>query len=698
MLTALLPAASAAKPDDLRHVVAAQAKAIAGAEWKSEARIQRTNHSDYKKTAMHNAGALPTTYFEYSRQPIPYQGIIMDETSASYEQFLAQLTEDGFLPEDPYATHYGMNADAFLVDVVSRVSPTPINSVKQAISSGAVPPLLSGVDLTASSSKLAASDTKALVNAYGKLTTGDLLIAWDDNAEQNVEPAKHVLVVSGVEVDGTIYITYPAWAQATFHFTCDKCGAKSTEGPTSAVLAKHMVSKNYQFDSFATHSAVVPSSGCSGTWRPDGGSTWRTERMSLEKLSGAADFEGGGDCYIPFTLPVYTDGAPEVKVTFDTQTTKDTLVAGLSGTITSNYRIVQVDAILSTDGKPDQVFTHYPDYDAWTYEFSDDALNRAMVASSTGNCTVKLNVHSGPVYDSATLVDPVTTVFDVSVFLSDPSFTLSTTVKTAHQGQSVPVSIVPAEEGITATKMEMTYDRDTYYFDMAKTRSANKNITFTENADGSVGISYSGAALTKGSPMATLYFAPHRTGDFPISADKTGIFAVRSAWKDTASTPNMIPTRVGGEAVSFNIGYNLKVYENYAGGKSMIIFGSEATPVKATYGDQKMVEVTLANYQLDGMGFTHLYAIVVDEVDLDQVTAEKIESSVANVWPGLLYYDCDVNRNGSVDIADAQAAANIMAGRMPLEGNQEKWLVADTDANGKVDADDILAILAAANK
>ncbi len=251
MLTALLPAASAAKPDDLRHAVAAQAKAIASAQWKSEARIQRLNHSDYKKQAMHNTGALPISYFEYSRQPIPYVGIIMDETSASYEQFLAQLTEDGFLPEDPYATHYGMNADAFLVDVVSRVSPTPISGVKEALSTGAVTPLLSGVDLTASSSKLAVTDRQALINAYGKLTEGDLLIAWDDNAELNVDPTLHVMVVSSVDVDGSINITYPAFAQPTYHFTCGKCGAKSSEGPTSAVLAKHMVSKNYQFDSFA---------------------------------------------------------------------------------------------------------------------------------------------------------------------------------------------------------------------------------------------------------------------------------------------------------------------------------------------------------------------------------------------------------------------------------------------------------------
>ena len=459
-----------------------------------------------------------------------------------------------------------------------------------------------------------------------------------------------------------------------------------------------MVSKNYQFDSFATHSAVDSSSSCTGTWRPDGGTTWRTEIVPLNKLSGAVEFAEGGVCYIPFTLPVYTDGAPDVQVTVDTETTADTLAAGFSGTITSNYRITQVDAVLSTAGAPDQVFTHYPAYDAWSYEFNDSALNRALASASSGNCSLTVNVHSGPIADPSTMKDPVTKAFDVSIYLSEPNFEMTSDAKVAHQGQSVAISIKPLDTDITAAKIELTYDMDTYAFDLAETRSANPGLTVRENADGSVYIEYAGSALEKGKTMAQVYFIPHRTGGMPIPASQTGIFAAHSAWKATASNPEMLPARFGGEAVAFDIGYNLKVYDNYAGGKSLILLAAEEYPLNATYGNQKMVEVTPANYKLDDLGFTHVYAIVVDSVNPDLISAEQIASTADTVLPFLFDYDCDVNRSGSVDIADAQAAANIIAGRMPLEGNLEKWLVADADANGKVDTNDIRAILAAANR
>ena len=698
ILTALLPAASAAKPDDLRYVVANQAKAIADIDWKLETRLKSNEYPDHKRAAFFNLGVRPTYYYEYIRMQMAYKGAIFSEYSASYEQIVAQTDENGYLPVTPNFDYYGMNADAFLVDVVSRVSPTPITGVKQAIQSGALTPLVAGVNPSAASSQLAVSDTKALNSAYGKLSAGDLLISWDDNANTGKTPIRHVMVVTLVEVNGSVHVTYPAYTAAFHHFTCATCGAKSVEGPTGDPAPKHVVSKNYAFAGYATHAAVAPSSGCSGTFRPDYSTTWRTKVVSRDELSGATSFSEGGVCYIPYTLPVYTTGAPELNVKLDTTTTSDTLAAGFEGTITSNYRITQVDAILSTTGAPDQVFTQYPSYDAWTYHFKDDALDRALVSSSAGNCSLTLNVHSGPILDSNSMKVPVTKVFSASTYLSEPSFELFSDTKVVHQGHPVCVSIRPTETDITAVKMELTYDRDTYSFDLTKTRSANKNLTVAENADGSVSIAYSGAAVTKGESMADLYFVPYRTGAMPIPAEQTGIFAVRTAWKGTVNHPDLLPARFGGDPVAFGIGYNLKVFENYAAGKSLILLGAEGGPVKATYGEQTMPDVGSARYKLDGNVFTHHYAIVVDSVDLDLFKAEPLESTSLNTVPFLLDYDRDVNRSGSVDVSDAQAVANIIAGRMPLEGNLEKWLVADVDANGVLNTADIRTILSAANK
>lgn len=715
MLTALFPAPAthAAAADDLRSVVANQATALAAIEWKLWKRNYGYNYEKAKISSMHNAGLFPASYYEYKRMYIPYIGAILDENSASYEQILNQLDDDGYLPTKPDFSYYGMNPDAFLVDVVSRVSPTKITGVKQAITSGALTSLLSGVNASAQNSQDAAKAVASwlqswktkLRSAYGNLHAGDLLIAWDDSAPylnqiENTSPAPklHVMVVTDVNVSGSISVTFPAYNHPTYYFTCDTCGVSSSE-TTYTVAPKHVESTpNYDFLRYKSHSEVDTSSTCSGTFQPDGGTVWRTRTITASELLDKVP--EGGTCYIPYTLPVYTNGAPAVNVTLDTSTTQANLLAGFSGTITSNYRITQVDAVLTTDGAPDQTFTHYPAYDAWSYEFVDNTLNQAL-ASITGSCTLTLNVHSGPIANPATMADPVTQVFSVSTLLGEPSFEMTSDVDLVHQGQSVRVGIAAVENDITYARMNVSYDRDTYAFDLAKTQRSNGNaVTFSQSADGSVYVEYNGPALTGNAILANLYFTPYRTGSMPISADQTDPFAAYSVWKATAEDPDPVATRFGSDPVALGIGYNLKVYSNYAAGKSLLLLATEGTPVNATYNGQKMLEVTNAHYDLDGEIFTHQYAIVVDRADLDLglVSATPVSSTSAIVLPYLLDYDYDVNRSGGVDIRDAQAAANIISGRMPLEGNLEKWLVADTDASGKIDSADIVAILAATNR
>ena len=54
----------------------------------------------------------------------------------------------------------------------------------------------------------------------------------------------------------------------------------------------------------------------------------------------------------------------------------------------------------------------------------------------------------------------------------------------------------------------------------------------------------------------------------------------------------------------------------------------------------------------------------------------------------------DVNGSGALDISDLQTAANIMNGKLPLTGNEAKWLLADADRNGKVDDRDLAVLWA----
>ena len=187
----------------------------------------------------------------------------------------------------------------------------------------------------------------------------------------------------------------------------------------------------------------------------------------------------------------------------------------------------------------------------------------------------------------------------------------------------------------------------------------------------------------------------------------TALFPAASA--ATGTTPiweTQTLTCTKSDDTTITIRCTLMLYKNYAAGKSLVLLGTEGTPVTATYGGQTMIEVTPANYKLDGQeDFTHTYAIVMNatSVTFDQVSVTYIDSTnvtnAKDILSNLLHYDCDVDRNGGVNIRDAQTVAYIYFGSMGLTNdNMKTWLLADADANGKVDADDIRAILAAAHR
>lgn len=695
LLMGLIPATIAARQEDLRQVVVNQTKAIAELEWQAAARVARTNHSDEKKAAMHEGGVLPTTYFEFSRTHVAQKGVIVENNGASLEKIKTTIV-DGILPKSETGDYLGMNIDSFLVDIVSRVSGTRFSTVKEAIASEALTALLPAADTTAASSAAAIAGVSAsdLNGAYAMLQEGDLLIAYDDNAPLGEAPKVSVMVVTYLDGQNTgeVTVTYPAFLQPLYRFTCGKCGAVSTEGPTSAVPTQHILATaKYAFKSFAKHSAIDPDSKCDGDFRADGASTWYTETYSFDQLKNG--FSGGGVGYLPYTLSAYATGnAPDATVTVNTDATADSLAGGFKATVVSDYRIVRVDAVLSQPGKADRTFTCYPEWNDWTYDFANEELDKALFASTSGSYSLALNVHTGPVTDPDKMEVPVVKAYKLELSLEAPSFALVSPGKIVHQGQSFPVSVRTMVPGVTGAKMVMSYDSDHYAFDLAKTQQniGSAKITHDE-AKHTVSIEYAGQALANGGFVAQPYFTAKRTGGLPIAAQQTDPFEISSA--QVATGGDLGPARVGGDQVQPGIGYNLIIHKNYAGDNDLILVLSEGTPFNITYNETRMLDINQAHILADGRLFSHAYAYVTPNADPANLAATAVTSSASSVLPYIVNFNGDVNQSGIADINDVQCIQNIMDGTLPLEGNQMKYLLADMDHNGKVDTNDMAALL-----
>ncbi len=697
LVLGMIPATSAAGESDLRQAVANHTLAVSKVEWKLAARIARLNHPVAKTDAMHEVGVLPTTYFEYTRSHVANLGVVMENTSASYERFCSQIV-NGTIPADPESTYYGMNADAFLVDVVSRVSTVPITGVKQAMTSGALVPLVEGVKFDASSSADAMKgvNTGSLSPASGDLNIGDIFIAWDDNAKAAEAPKLSVMVVTDVDVMGYVTVTYPAFEQPTYYFTCDRCGTKSTEGPTSAILTKHIVSTASKFTSFAAHKSVDPASNCPGTFVSDGASTWHTSRVTLDQLfSTEARIAGGGLCYVPFTIAAYDAGKvadPEVKVTTDA--TAANVMAGFEAHIDSNYRIVRVDAVLSQPGRSDKVFTNYTQWTDWSYDYQNDALDLALSESDAGQYTLKLNVHTGPLTDPDKLSAPVVEAYTLDMALKEPSMALTASAASVNQGELVYISVDALEDGISKAELTVKYDADLFQPDEAAFAQDNSNATLECRDGGQLSVRYNGKAVSTGSALMRIPFRAKRTGDVSVAAKDTQPFVAGEARIAKNGASQMEPVRAGGEQLYVGLGLNAVIYTDYAAGKDLLLIPIEGQVADVTYGGQKLTDVSRANYIIDGMDFTAVYAIVGDSFDVSRVTIVPKTSGSAAVRPGLLYYNGDINDCGVTDIRDVQTIADIINGKLPLEGNMVGWLRADMDRSGKLDINDVKALMA----
>ena len=703
LLTALLPVVSASTPQELRQAVATHAKNIANTEWKAETRRYRDDRlPDERKELMRSAGAFVNIYYEYSRQQMPYRGPLTEYNSVSLEAFKAQLV-DGFLPANAANQYYGMNTNSFVTDVVSRMMPTKVLGVKDALTAEGLSPLFSGTDLKATSSKAAAagiSYNDAMV-AYGKMGLGDILFAWDDDADGITAPKLHAMVITEFNTQnrGSVTVTYPAATDVIYHFTCSKCGTKSTEGPTGSPISKHMASANYTFSHWKTHKETYPDSSCDGTWLPEGGTTWATETVSFDQLFGhnGAAVPYGGTCYLPYTFDAYTTGKPvplDIKVTTDAN--PENISNGFKAKLESNYRIVRVDAVLGQQGKEDQVFSNYPAWNAWSYDYQNVALDKALFENKTGEYTLTLNVHAGPMENPANAVAPVTEVFKLELQLTDPSMQVTVSDTFVHQGQNVVLTLSAVEDGITGAQAILSCDTERFAFNRAESQRISPNATFVENADGSVTVSAFGAAAKTGAVLAKACFTAIRTGDQPTQAKPFGFSYAKVSKKADATQKDLAAARVGGEKPIIDVGHNIAIYKDYAPGFDLVLLPVNKSEADATYAGQAMLDLSAANLVVDGRGFSHTYAYVTSNAQPDQVEVKYTGMSFGSpTWSRRVKMDLDVDRNGRVDIGDMQLVLHMLRGTIPLEGNVEKFLIADVDRNGKVELADAKAILGA---
>ena len=702
LTAALLPAASATQISgaQLRAAAVAQAQAIATIPWSTENRIAKGDVTGDRLDAFQAGGILPTTYFEFKRLQFPFRGVMVSENTGTLEAFSAQVDSDvdrvdgfGHMVSTPLL---GMDVNAFIADVLSRVSPTPVTSLKQALTDSTLEALLPGANLSAASSKAAigSADVKA---AYDKMGPGDLLLAWDNAAAtgEGGQPRIHAMVVQSVDAaNDTATVIYPNYALLIWNVECDKCGTQDAYGPSSSALPNHLNSVNYAFGSFKKHSDTYPNSGCDGTWKPVYATGWTMGTVSFDALANGVTYGSAG--YLPYTLDVYA--APvEPKVTLTTSATAATVASGLTGTITSNYRITAVEAVLTPAGGTSRSIITYSTENLRSMDYADPALAKALMECAEGSYTLEIKVHLGNTDFDDGAFAPVS-VYKQAFTVSPNAFSMTCDKTRVEQGESFTLTVTALEAGITAMKANVTGDTDNYVFDLAASKAASPNVTFTQKGD-VVTMEYR-QPLSAGSAIAKLVYAPKRSGSWGYSEgivpfQISGVLVSRQA-----DGGNMVASRAAGSGLVVEIGTNTQIFRNYVPGYDLIVAfmcTSEMinqkgiTTLNIAYDGKPMYDVTNAQYNINGERWMRTYAILTPNADVSKLALGTEECPVVT-------YSNNVNQTGDVDIADVQTIANIRAGRVPLAGNEIKWLLADIDRSGIVDNADQLALMRALNK
>ena len=705
LTAALLPAASATQITgaELRAAAVAQAQAIATVPWTTDTRVAKANVTDERLDAFHAGGILPTTYFEYKRLHFPIRGVMVESNSGTLEAFTAQFDPqvtqvEGFNYMSSRLIYTGMDVNAFIADVVGRVSPTQITTLKQALTDSALSALLPGANLSASSSKAAIGDADVKA-AYTKMGPGDLLLAWDDNAVtgEGGQPRVHAMVVQDVDAaNNTATVIYPNYALLLWHLECDKCGAKDTFGPSSSALPNHVNSANYVFDSFKTHTDTYPNANCSGTWKPIYATGWSNTTVSFAELAEAGVTYGSVG-YLPYTLNAYS--AP-VKATasLSTSVSADTLAAGFSGTITSNYRITGAQAVLTPKGGESQTFVSYNIAGGQTMDFVNASLSKVLMESDPGDYELEVFALLGNTDATASPFQPIS-VYKQAFNIAPDAFRMTCDKVKAEQGESFTLTVTCLNDGITAVRADVTSDNNAYTFDLAASRAASPNVSFTQNGD-VVTFSYRGAPLSQGDVAANLVYSPTRSGSWGYSEGISPFVISGVLISEQPNGGNMTASRASGSGFIVEVGLNSQLFHNYVPGYDLLLTymytpemrNMNGTSVLTmTYNGTPMYDVTDSHYNINGNSWLRIYAVITENADVGKVATGTETCPVVT-------YSNNINLTGGFDIADVQAIANIRSGRMPLAGNEAKWFLADVDRNGVVDIADQTALMGALTK
>lgn len=703
MIVAMLPAASA-NGDALREAVVQQTQDIMNVDYTLNTRIKRTDATDEKFTAFTEGGVRPATMFEWDRARTPLKGMPPSTNAATLELFKTQLDPSvnkvNGIPHMPKTNKYGFTLHSFLVDVISRVSPNAPATFQDALTHESMVSLLPGADLKAADSKAAITDTAAAKAAYAKLGAGDFLLAWNNNADvgtaskadSEVQAPVHAMVVK--EVNGEqVTVMYPAFSQPLWYFQCDKCDVIDIDGPTSAAPKFTKANQYYTYQRTYTHNETYPDVSCKGSWVAMYGTTWRTETLSFDDLLDGTKVPFGCiGSYIPYTLAVYGSGAPKADVKVSTTVDANNIVSGFTAKVTSNYRIVAFDAVLTAeDGTVQNFESVVPDWKAWSYDYSDVNLDRALMECKTGKYNLTLKVKTGNAYVDA---------YNFDFGLADAAVKISTDKTAVVQGTDVTATLTSLQAGYTGVKATVSYDSKYFFFDAKK--SASANVTFSDDGKGTVTVRYDGSALGNGTTIAKLVFTAASGGGYPVTEGVTPIKIMSLATSKTAgATDAQLQADRSEGAGMVTLGFTAVVHENYVGNKDLlVVFLKDNSLVLKTqaailYDGKLMHEITTSNYNIDGDRFFCIFGIIVEDADPGLVTKDPAEKPT--VCPEIQYSN-DVNLTSVVDINDAQAIANIYNGKVPLEGNETQWFRADVNRDGKVDVNDRNALMNTLNQ
>ena len=705
LATALLPAASATQVTgaELRAAAVAQAQAIATVPWSVEGRVAKTNVIDERLNAFHAGGILPTTYFEFVRLQFPFRGVMVESNNGSLEAFMAQFDPEvtvveGFNHIPNRAVYSGMDVNGYIADVISRVSPnSQVTTLKQALTDSSLEALLPGANLSAASSKAAigSADVKA---AYKKMGPGDLLLAWDNAAAtgEGGQPRIHAMVVQSVNASAnTVDVIYPNYALLLWTLECDQCGTKDTVGPTSSALPDHLTSVNYAFGSYKKHSDTYPSSGCSGSWKPVYATGWTTGTVTFAELAETGALYGSVG-YLPYTLDVYA--APvEPKVTLSTAATAQSLVGGFSGTITSNYRIASVEAILTPKGGAGSSFVTNNTKDSYSMDYKDATLSKTLMECQTGDYELEVLVHLGNTI-SGDSAFPAISIFKQAFTVNPATFNMTCDKTAAEQGEPFTLSITTLEAGIAAMRADVVSDKENYVFDLAASKSASPNATFTQKGD-VVTVEYRGSELPMGGVAAKLVYAPVRSGGWAFSEGITP-FMISNVFYSKQANGSMTASRASGSGIVVNVGLNSQVFRNYVPGYDLLLVYMDAPEMINLTGDsvltmaydgKPMYDVTSAHYNINGQRWKRTYAVIVPKADTSKV-------ALGTETCPIVTYSNNINMTGGLDIADLQLLSAIRNGRLALAGNELKFLLADIDRNGAVNTADHTALVSVLTK